>query len=57
MRTVSTRIIDGNDGRRYGWELILAPLVDARMTAEIVKRGHGATEKQLHAASPAIAQR
>lgn len=54
---MSVRIVDRNDGRRYGWELILAPLVDARMTAEIVKRGHGATEKQLHAASPAIAQR
>lgn len=52
---MSTRTIDGN-GRQYGWEPIPAPLVDARMTAEIVKLGHGATEEQLHAASPAIAQ-
>ena len=48
---MSTRTIDGN-GRQYGWEPIPAPLVDARMTAEIVKRGLGATEEKLRAASP-----
>ena len=45
------------DGNQYGWAPTSVPLVDARMTAEMVKRGQGATEKQLHAASPAIAQR
>ena len=54
---MSVRIVDRNDGARYGWAPTSVPLVDARMTAEMVKRGQGATEKQLHAASPAIAQR
>ena len=49
---MSTSIIDPNGLSDYGWEPIAAPLVDARMTAEIVKRGHGATEEQLRAASP-----
>jgi hypothetical protein len=40
------------DGNQYGWTPIVAPHVDAKMTAEIVKRGHGATEEQLRAASP-----
>lgn len=48
---MSARIVDGN-GRQYGWEPILAPLVDARMTAEMVKRGQGATEERLRVASP-----
>ena len=41
-----------NDGSQYGWVPIVAPLVDAKMTAEMVKRGLGATEAQLRAASP-----
>ena len=40
------------DGNQYGWTSMPVPLVDARMTAEIVKRGLGATEEQLRAASP-----
>ncbi len=43
-----------NDGSQYGWVPIVAPLVDAKMTAEIVKRGIGATEDQLRAASPVV---
>lgn len=54
---MSVRIVDRNDGGRYGWAPTLVPLVDARMTAEMVKRGQGATEERLRAASPAIAQR
>lgn len=49
---MSVRIVDRNDGAHYGWAPIAAPLVDAKMTAEIVKRGLGATEEQLRAASP-----
>ena len=49
---MSTSIIDPNGLSDYGWEPIAAPLVDARMTAEIVKRGQGGTEAQLRAASP-----
>lgn len=40
------------DGNQYGWTSTPVPLVDARMTAEMVKRGQGATEERLRAASP-----
>ena len=49
---MSVRIVDRNDGAQYGWAPTTVPLVDARMTAEIVKRGLGATEEQLRAATP-----
>ena len=49
---MSVRIVDRNDGARYGWAPTSVPLVDARMTAEMVKRGQGATEERLRAASP-----
>ena len=49
---MSVNIISKGDAAQYGWAPIAAPLVDARMTAEIVRRGLGATEEQLRAASP-----
>lgn len=49
---MSVRIVDRNDGARYGWAPTSVPLVDARMTAEMVKRGQGATEERLRVASP-----
>ena len=49
---MSVNVISNGDGAQYGWVPIVAPLVDAKMTAEIVKRGLGATEEQLRAASP-----
>lgn len=49
---MSVNIISKGDGAQYGWVPIVAPLVDAKMTAEIVKRGLGATEEKLRASSP-----
>ena len=45
-------IISKGDAAQYGWAPTSVPLVDARMTAEMVKRGQGATEERLRAASP-----
>lgn len=42
------------DGNQYGWTSTPVPLVDAKMAAEIVKRGLGVTEDQLRAASPVV---